>query len=490
MDQALGDHDASHARLERTLAELPDGASRESVDLMLALAVDSFFRKDLPRMQQWGRRAVDLAAEWGDLPRLAAAHGAEAMALALSAEVAAAETQLAAAVDLVDRMTDEEVAGRVDALGSIAGAELYLDRYLEAVTHAERGLRIARATGTLALVPTLVPTLGTSLWVVGRMADSLRVIEECTEAARAARDRQGTAWQLFNLAYAQRNQGDLDAALQSSTESLEIARDLGDSFVTSWSGAIAAAVRLELGDPTAALRILDETSGGPGLETLPGGWRCHFFEVATRAWLDLDRPDRAQETAERSLAWGAAVGLPHGQCTAARGMARWALARGDAATAVAQASAAVDYAERATARYDAAISRIVLGQALRLADRRDDAVAELREAASHLDAMGALRYRDEAERELGRLGSRPHRRTAPGAGDSGLTALTRRELEVARLVVDRRTNPEIAATLFLSIKTVETHLRNIFRKLDVESRADLARVLEAAVVSDPTGARQ
>jgi DNA-binding CsgD family transcriptional regulator len=58
---------------------------------------------------------------------------------------------------------------------------------------------------------------------------------------------------------------------------------------------------------------------------------------------------------------------------------------------------------------------------------------------------------------------------------------------VARLVVDRRTNPEIAATLFLSIKTVETHLRNIFRKLDVESRADVARALESAVASEEPG---
>jgi DNA-binding CsgD family transcriptional regulator len=58
--------------------------------------------------------------------------------------------------------------------------------------------------------------------------------------------------------------------------------------------------------------------------------------------------------------------------------------------------------------------------------------------------------------------------------------LTERELQVARLVVDRKTNSEIAGELFLSQKTVETHLRNIFRKTDVSSRVALARAVEHA----------
>ena len=91
------------------------------------------------------------------------------------------------------------------------------------------------------------------------------------------------------------------------------------------------------------------------------------------------------------------------------------------------------------------------------------------------------RYRAEAERELRKLGRTIHHRTRPGKPDSvGVASLTERELELARLVVDRKTNPEIAAELFLSQKTVETHLRNTFRKLGVASRVELARAVERA----------
>jgi DNA-binding CsgD family transcriptional regulator len=87
----------------------------------------------------------------------------------------------------------------------------------------------------------------------------------------------------------------------------------------------------------------------------------------------------------------------------------------------------------------------------------------------------------EAERELRRLGLRRARRTRPGApGAAGVASLTERELEVARLIVDRRTNPQIAAELFLSQKTVESHVRNLFTKLGVASRVEVARAVERA----------
>jgi DNA-binding NarL/FixJ family response regulator len=138
-----------------------------------------------------------------------------------------------------------------------------------------------------------------------------------------------------------------------------------------------------------------------------------------------------------------------------------------------------DVAQEVGAPIEAALSRTVAGRALAQLGQSERAVTELQRAAAAFDACGALRYRESAERELGKLGHRPHRRTHAGTNDgTSIASLTERELQVARLVVDRRTNPEIAAELFLSKKTVETHLRHIFHKMDVNSRVELARAIE------------
>ena len=152
---------------------------------------------------------------------------------------------------------------------------------------------------------------------------------------------------------------------------------------------------------------------------------------------------------------------------------------GDHARAIDYAAASADRAEQVGAPLEAALSRTLAGRALAEAGESDRAVGELQRAAAAFEACGASRYRDSAERELGRLGHRPHRRTRPGTSDgAGIESLTERELEVAMLVVDRRTNREIAGKLFLSEKTVETHLRNIFNKMGVDGRVALARAVE------------
>jgi len=105
---------------------------------------------------------------------------------------------------------------------------------------------------------------------------------------------------------------------------------------------------------------------------------------------------------------------------------------------------------------------------------RDGALVVLRQARQSLDAcVDPAGLADIAARLTDRV-------MRSGATDGvGLEALSARELQVARLVSLGRTNPEIAAELFLSVKTVESHLRHIFQKLAVSSRADVTRALRA-----------
>ncbi len=93
--------------------------------------------------------------------------------------------------------------------------------------------------------------------------------------------------------------------------------------------------------------------------------------------------------------------------------------------------------------------------------------------------MGANRYRDEAARELRALGERTTRpkRGREAIGD-GVASLSAREHEVADLVARGNTNKEIAAELYLSEKTVESHLSRIFGKLGASKRAQVAAAIE------------
>jgi DNA-binding NarL/FixJ family response regulator len=164
-----------------------------------------------------------------------------------------------------------------------------------------------------------------------------------------------------------------------------------------------------------------------------------------------------------------------------RAAAAVALDAGEPDVAASLALRSARAADEVGAVVEAASSRMLAGCALAAQGQTERAAAELERAAAAFDGCGARARRDRAERELGKLGRRPHRRTRPGRVDgTGIDVLSERELEVARLLVDRRTNSQIAAELFLSPKTVETHIRHLFEKLAVSSRVEVARVVERA----------
>jgi DNA-binding CsgD family transcriptional regulator len=201
----------------------------------------------------------------------------------------------------------------------------------------------------------------------------------------------------------------------------------------------------------------------------------------TRCLIASGRRDEAQRAAAAAQTCAEEVQLPMAAAMASCAAAALDLDAGHHAAAAARALGAAAALEGLNDLYDGALARMLAGRALTLAGDRDGAVAEFERVARAFDSFGSIRYRDEAERELRKLGHTTYRRTKRGRIDtSGVAALSGRELQIARLVVERKTNPEIAGELFLSPKTVEAHLRTAFRKMNVTSRVELARAVERA----------
>lgn len=479
VEQLLGHHREAHERLETALARLPDSASRQTVELLIHLSTGHFYRQDYPAMRDAAERALGAAEVLGDAPLIAASSAALTAALAFIGGDPDTDARRVEAAALVDAMSDDELSLRLDAMANLCAAELYLDRFADAGRHAERGLAIARATGQAEISPFLIPVLGTILQMLGSLDEAVRVLDEASEAARLSGNVQAQAWNLLNHANASLYVGDLDTAQRVAQESVDITRELDHSLVSTYAGANQCFVLNALGRHEQAIATVTESAGGEDLPLVPGGWRANYFEAVTRSRLALGDSEGARRSAAGAAEVAERTGTTFSRAMAARAAAAVALDEGNAQRATEQALLAAAECDAIDARVEAAISRILAGRALGAAARQDEAIAMLERAARELEAYGAVRFRQEAEQELRKLGHRIHRRSAPGkTSGAGVEALSQREAEIAALVTDRRTNPEIAAELFLSVKTIETHMRNIFRKLDVSSRVEVARVME------------
>jgi DNA-binding CsgD family transcriptional regulator len=182
----------------------------------------------------------------------------------------------------------------------------------------------------------------------------------------------------------------------------------------------------------------------------------------------IDRLDEARalarEELERCCAFGAQA--PLGASLRALGL----LERDD--TGIELLEEAVAHLERSPARLEYALALVELGAAIRRAGRRADAREPLRKALELARASGAEAVATRAHDELVSAGARPRR--DPTESRSNLTAS---ELRVSRLAAEGKTNREIAQALFVTENTIETHLRSVFRKLEIRSRSQLARAL-------------
>ncbi len=245
----------------------------------------------------------------------------------------------------------------------------------------------------------------------------------------------------------------------------ERALDLEDAVLLS----ARAELRLAQGRPEEALEDALATRrvlGEENVRTAVTPWQAS----AAAAWLALGDRSRGLALAQELLAHAEHVDIAHERVRALRliGLCE------EGEQKIHRLTQAVALGRHAEPRLETIRALVELGAALRRANRRSEARKPLQQAADLARAGGAVVLHDRARTELAASGARP-RRDAFLTGPGSLTPSERR---IAELAASGQTNREIAAGLFVTPKTVEYHLRNAYRKLEIGTRRDLADALK------------
>jgi DNA-binding CsgD family transcriptional regulator len=288
--------------------------------------------------------------------------------------------------------------------------------------------------------------------------------------------------------------GDWDALAAGAAEALDLAGSSGQPTLTrfphGWLALLAALrdQRAELAGHLQAIAALPSAGvTGPLVDDLARWARAltaetpaltlhHLEQMATpmTRLAALDRIEAAVRAGRADLARNWSVELDQFGAAVESGWARAAAAYGrallsDDTHAPEQFEHAIQHAGTAARRFDRARIHLSYGEYLRRARRRVDARAHLRTALEIFEDLGAARWATRAAQELRASGETARRRDVTTA-----TQLTAQERQVAALVRQGLSNRDAAAQLFLSPRTVDFHLRNVFSKLGLSSRAELA----------------
>ncbi|HYO38057.1 MAG TPA: AAA family ATPase [Nocardioidaceae bacterium] len=480
LEHLLGRHADAHARLLRALDALPDRDSVESVSFLATLAMGSYFVTRYDEMADRARRALVGARRVGDVGLEAISGALLSLAGALAgAEEARGDCSETAA--LIDAAPDDLLISGLEAVGHLAFAELNLERFDAAVLHADRVVRIARSTGQGPMLALVVPIQVAVQLVRGNLTEALRLIDDAVDATRLTGNDRAIVWVVVNRSAVRLVSGDVAGALADAQECAERLTTLDEPVQKGLTGVRLAEAQLARGEPESALAALDELGGGRDLVNVQSGERVAAFELRTRCLLAVGRNDEAAQAAQQASARAGQLGLVLASTYADRAVAAVHLASGRPTDAAEAGLRAAANAGAMGAPILAAVSRTLAGEALAAAGSTELAVRELDDAATTLHVCGAVLLRGAAEQALRRCGRPVHRRSAPASERrTGLDALTSRERQIADLVSRGLTNAAIAKELFLSLKTIETHVRHIFAKLDVSSRAQIAREVSRA----------
>ena len=367
--------------------------------------------------------AADDARTIGDPVFAAAALAGGALAAVEAGDAIAGPAAVATAAAAVERLTPRELATRLPAFWMLGRARRALGALEPALADLDRGTAIAAETGREAILLQLTLERATTLVALGRLREAVAAARQGWSWRSLGGSDRTLLWAHATASRAHLAAGDVSAALEHAELACTVdARpDLQAAGEPGWCLGMAS---VAAGNPERAVDAMLAAFGGPSLASLPPAARPQAAADLASAQLACGDAGAAERTlGARPAATGAGL-VPLSLARSAV-----ALAAGHAVEALGDAREAA--AAAAGAPLAAARAELAVGRALAAAGEREQALAALTAAEARLDGFGALRWRDEAVRELRRLGHRV-RRAGGGAGAGG--GLTAREREIAQLV--------------------------------------------------------
>jgi DNA-binding CsgD family transcriptional regulator len=438
-------------------AEIAPVAPAKAIEMLIEAAQAASYAGDANQIVEFGRRASSLPQD-GDPDRRFTVKVIVGTGHLLAGDPARGVPQLRQALRLATGFQDPR---RLVHAGACAG---YLGE--EATEHELYGRAVARTReiGAVSTLPYVLEYLARSEAVDGRYAAAAHA----TEGLRLARetDQQNSVCHLLaSLALIASMRGRADECRCLAEEAVELATARGLGYQAALAEWALARLDLGLGRPTQALaRLAGLASAGPGeghpfvkLVSAP-----ELVEAAVRA----DQPATAEAALAAFEPYARETAAPWARALVAR--CRGLLAGRVAAEGHFREALRL---HRESARpFDRARTELVFGEFLRRDGRRKNAREHLRSALDGFERLGADAWAERAREELRASGE-----TARKRGPTALDQLTPQELQIARLVAEGATNKEVAARLFLSPRTIDYHLRKVFTKLGITSRAELIR---------------
>ena len=438
----------------------------------LRASAGQYLASILFRLRERLEEAVQLADEAVRAARSANSTGwlAESLAARLLSEAALgragdAERTLAAALELQERCSERRVMAQ--PLFAVAVVWLWWDELDRANEAYELLLARAREMGDGSSLPYILVMCAQVECVRGDFALAAARADEGLEITEQAGQETLGAYLLALRALAAAGAGDVEIARDCGTRGLELAERTSGRPAEQFALAALGALELSLGRAAEAAATL-----GPLVDFLrregirePGAQRVVPDQV--EALIALGELEAAEELAGWHERNAAELGRVSARSAAARCRGLLVAERGDLEGALQQLDEAVRLAADAPVPMEHGRALLVRGTLGRRARQKRAARESLEAAHALFDRLGARVWAERAEAELTRVSGRQR-----SAG-----TLTPTESRVAELVAEGLQTKQVAAALFVSSKTVEGHLTNIYAKLGVHSRTELAHRL-------------